>query len=252
MSPVLILPATRLYCVFSACFLCAFRGHIPSCSSFSKASWRTWACQGSKWQAWSDPTYDNNSCTCPLHRTLALSEDSCLLFFSFATRTRPTCSCRHHRAFFFSYEVSSGLLFRVGPVGMGRAWATCWSALGFRALKRIHTGSPRRESRYPTASLFHHHYRLPPVIHYQSSTHSGHKAQSPASLVQGGHCSSWLGHLELNHGCLSPFHQLPLAPLIAHRCLSKCAPDDNSVSQRGKHLVKSCTETSCERQKHSY
>ena len=184
MSPVLIQPAVRPYCAFSACFLCAFRGHIPSCSSFSKASWRTWACRGSKWQAWSYPIYDNNSCTCPLHRTLDLSADSCLRFFSFAKRTRPTCSCRrHHQASFSSFEVSSGRLSRVGPVGKGRAWAACSSALGFQALKRIHTSSLRRGSLYPTThpSLFHHHYRHPPVIHYQSSTHSGHRARSPAS-----------------------------------------------------------------------
>ena len=252
MSPVLIQPIVRLYCAFSACFPCAFRGHIPSCSSFSKASWRTWACRGSKWQAWSCPTCDNNSCTCPLHRTLDPSVDSCLLFFSFAKRTRLTCSCRRHRASFFSYEVSSGRLFRVGPVGMGRAWAACWNAQGFRALKRIRTGSPQRESQCPTASLFHHHYRHRPIVHYQSSTHSGHKAQSPASLAQAEHCSSWLDHPELSHSCLSPFHQLPLAPFISHRCPSKCAPDGNLVDQRGKRLVKSCTETSCERQKHSY
>ena len=181
MSPVLIQPTVRPYCAFSACFLCAFRGHIPSCSSFSKASWRTWACRGSKWQAWSYPIYDNNSCTCLLHRTLYLRADSCLLFFSFAKRTRPTCSCRRHQASSSSFEVSSGRLSRVGPVGKGRAWAACSSALGFQALKRIHTSSLRRGSLYPMASLFHHHYRHPPIIHYQSSTHSGHRARSPAS-----------------------------------------------------------------------
>ena len=190
MSPVLIQPIVRLYCVFSACFLCAFRGHIPSCSSFSKASWRTWACPGSKWQAWSCPTYDNNSCTCPLHRTLDPSVDSCLLFFSFAKRTRLTCSCRRHRASFFSYEVSSGRLFRVGPVGKGRAWATCWSALSSQVLKHIHISSLRQESRYLAAFLFHHHCRHPPIIHYQSSTHSGHKAQSPMFWLPEVHYSS--------------------------------------------------------------